>query len=236
MLYELAHLIKAKCTLVWNVIEMVNSFVFSIRYWKKLRCLDKVLCVDIPNPYEMRMASKEDVKDLLEFFNRQPTEAFTFFNPHGFDEASILKVVRSKSFLTFVLIEKHKSENRVVGYAFMRSFVNGTSYRGYMVDVAYRGHGLAKVMGRGLNRVGDTLHLDMYKSISPKNQASMKATQAVCHTEILKTLDNGDYLIRCLSKSDKNMIKNKLIGGGKNEVILSVQQAFVPQKNYTYAA
>ena len=62
----------------------------------------------------------------------------------------------------------------------------------------------------------------------------MKATQAVCDVEIMKTLDNGDYLIKCSSKSDMKK-DNNLIGGGKLEYP-SNEQAFVPQKEWKYAA
>lgn len=174
--------------------------------------MNEVVNVDVPEPYEMRMANKEDVCNLFSFFAKQPKDSFRFFTPHGFDTRSIRTVIDRKSFLTFILVEKHEDVEEIVGYAFMRSFVNGSSYRGYMVDAEHRGRGLAKIIGRGLNCVGDALHLDMYKSISPRNYASMKVTRAVSNIEILKTLENGDYLIKCTSKSDMKNGKN-LIGG-----------------------
>ena len=184
-------------------------------------------------PYEMRVVNDSDILSLVSFFNRQPRDAFKFFHPHKFDEDSLRRIVHNKSFLAFLLVEKQQMDNEVVGYAFMRSFANGASYRGYMVDARHRGKGLAKIMGYGLNGIGDALGLKMYKSISPDNMASMKATQAVCDVEILKTLDNGDYLIKCMSKYGMN--KNT-IGGGKCAVTQIVTISIVPQDRRKYAA
>lgn len=213
MLYELAHFIKGRCSFIWDFVEWGNSLAFSIKYRKGLKNVNNVVNAEVHEPYEMRLAKKDDVGELLTFFNKQPEEAFRFFSPHGFDERSIRVVVGRKSFLTFILLERTNAKDEIVGYGFMRSFVNGASYRGYMVDAEHRGRGLAKMIGHGLNHVGDALHLDMYKSISPQNPASMKVTQAVCDVEIQKTLENGDYLIKCTSKSTRKKMNNNLMGG-----------------------
>ena len=234
MLYELAHLIKDRCSFVWNFMEWGNSVAFSFRYRKGLKCLNEVVNVGVPEQYTIREAGREDVRGLFAFFSKQPKESFRFFKPHGFDESSIRTILDRVSFLTFVLLEKHDAGDEIVGYAFLRCFVNGSSYRGYMVDAAHRGRGLAKIIGCGLNRVGDALHLDMYKSISPQNPASMKVTQAVCNIEMLKILENGDYLIKCSSKTDMKKDRN-LIGGGNFE-FPSNEQAFMPQNRLRYAA
>ena len=54
----------------------------------------------------IRETSVMDVKPLVKFFSEQPSEAYTFFKPHGFDEKSVLKVLRNKAFMTFVVTEK----------------------------------------------------------------------------------------------------------------------------------
>lgn len=200
MIYELAHVIKDRFSFLWNFIEWGNAVAFSLKYGKRLEHLDEVVNKGVSEPYEIKVARKCDIPELLAFFSRQPKNAFRFFNPHGFDERSIRTIVSRKSFLTFILIEHGATGDEILGYAFMRSFANGSSYRGYMVDTEHRGRGLAKLLGLGMNRVGDALNLKMYKSISPENPASMKVTQKVCDTEILKTLENGDYLIKCTSK------------------------------------
>ena len=235
MVYELAHAIKDRMSFLWNGIEYCNSMAFAMRYKKKLVGIDGIVNDGIPFPYSMRTLAESDVPQLVDFFRKQPVDAFRFFNPHKFDLKSIGKIVRNRSFLAFVLLEDSGTGREIVGYAFMRSFANGSSYRGYMVDAGHRGKGLAKTMGLGLNRVGDALGLKMYKSISPCNRASMKVTQAVCDIEILKTLENGDYLIRCMSKETER-INGNVNGGGKINLFQVVTRAAMPQRVIGYAA
>ena len=235
MLYELAHIIKSRCSFLWDFLEWGNSVAFFFRYRDGLRCLSETVNSGVPPPYEIRVANKDDVAELQTFFSLQPKESFAFFQPHGFDERAIRKIVRSKSFLTFILIEHRIDGDNIVGYAFMRSFVNGASYRGYMVDVNHRGKGLATIMGLGLNRVGDALNLKMYKSISPDNPASMRATEKVCNVKILKTLENGDYLMECTKKAVNETIRP--VGGGRRYARYVVGNlAITPLSEIKYAA
>ncbi len=233
MIYELAHLIKNRFPFLWDVIEWGNSAAFFVVNRKKLRALDATVAEGLPSDLTMKMLQECDVEPLYEFFSEQPEDSFKFFHPHGFDKRSLRKVVRDKSFLAFALRDVAEANEPIVGYAFMRSFVNGASYRGYMVDCRHRGQGLAKIMGLGMNRVGDALGLKMYKSISPDNPASMKVTQAVCDTKTVKRLDNGDYLLRCMSKKCED---EKLMGGGTLAHELKSYEAFRPQMECCYAA
>lgn len=235
MIYELAHVIKDKLSFLWSSIEYCNSIAFAIRYRKQLTRIDDIVSDGVLYPYSMRALAKGDIPKLVGFFRSQPIEAFRFFKPHKFDARSLGNIERNHSFLAFVLLEDCGKGNEIVGYAFMRSFANGSSYRGYMVDAGHRGRGLAKLMGFGLNRVGDALGLKMYKSISPCNKASMKVTQAVCNVEVLRTLENGDYLIRCMSKKNERFNGN-VIGGGKLHLPQVVTLALMPQKEIDYAA
>ena len=235
MIYELAHVIKERLSFLWNGIEYCSSIVFAMRYRTKLVDIDNIVNDGVLYPYLMRTLVESDLPRLADFFRRQPVDAFRFFSPHKFDVESLGKIVRNQSFLAFVLLENSGNDNEIVGYAFMRSFANGSSYRGYMVDAGHRGKGLAKTMGYGLNRVGDALGLKMYKSISPCNLASMRVTKAVCDIEILKTLENGDYLIRCMSKETERNNEN-VIGGGKYRLVQVVTLAAMPQREFGYAA
>ena len=99
--------------------------------------------------------------------------------------------------------------SRIAGYFFMRSFVNGKTFKGYMVGIDHRGQGVAREIGIAMNRVAKELGLRMFKSISPENPASLAVTKKVNDIKIIKTLDNGDMLIECFEKAD-----NQRIGGG----------------------
>ena len=195
MLYELAHWVKDKFGFLWNLAEWGNAKAFAMRYHKRLKTIDSVLEV-FSFKYTLKQVRPSDCGALADFFARQPEEAFEFFQCHGFDEKSLVKLARRESQLMFIALK----EDEIVGYCFMRSFVNGQTYRGYMVDANHRGQGIAKEMGHAMNEVGNVLHLRMFKSISPNNVASMAATQSVCDINVVKTLDNGDQLVECFAK------------------------------------
>ncbi len=223
MLYEIAHIIKERFGFLWDAIEWGNAEVFALMHRGEMKHIPELLA-ECSGRYQLRLATREDVEQMRAFFEAQPEEAFRFFQPHEFDEKGIKKVVLNKSFLTFVAIDNSNSNAdsnhsnpsnnsnppAIAGYFFMRSFVNGKTFKGYMVGIDHRGQGVAREMGIAMNRVARELGLRMFKSISPENPASMAVTKKVNDIRIIKTLDNGDMLIECFEKAE-----NQRIGGGK---------------------
>lgn len=196
MIYEIAHVIKDRFTFIWDMVEWGNSSLFGILHGKKIAELDAVL-ESVSTDFHFRTAKEGDVKNLVDFFARQPEGAFEFFKPHKFDEKAVRKVIKNKAFLTFVVV----SNNHIVGYFFLRSFVNGKSFRGKMVDKDWQGRGMAKLMGVAMTKVSQYLGLRMFGSISPENFASMASAKASNDIKVLKTLENGYYYIEFLPKS-----------------------------------
>lgn len=195
MLYEIAHVVKEKFGFLWDAIEWGNSQFFALQHGKALKQIPEVLA-DCSGKYIVRVADVGDADALVSFFAEQPEDAFKFFKPHGFDKKSLAKVLRSKSFLTFVV----EDENVIVGYFFLRCFANGKSFRGKIVDHVHQGRGIAKLMGKAMTVVAEILSIRMFGTISPENYASLASSKAVNEVEILNTLDNGYYYIEYLPK------------------------------------
>ena len=214
MLYEIAHIIRDKFGFLWDAIEWGNAEAFALMHHKAMKGLPELL-EECSGRYSLRLASQEDVSRMKAFFDAQPTEAFRFFQPHDFDEKGIRKVVLNKSFLKFLAMDGDK----IVGYFFMRSFVNGKTFKGYMVGIDHRGMGVAGEMGVAMNRVAKELGLRMFKSISPENPASMAVTKKVNDIKIIKILNNGDMLIECFEKADSQ----RVIGGGENLYLIELE-------------
>ena len=201
MLYEIAHIIKARFGFLWDAIEWGNAEVFALMHRNAMAKIPQLLN-DCSSRYSLRLATPDDIKLMKAFFDAQPNEAFKFFQPHEFSEKGIKKVVLNKSFLTFVAMDG----NEIAGYFFMRSFVNGKTFKGYMVGITHRGKGVAREMGFAMNKVAKELGLRMFKSISPENPASLAVTKKVNDIKILKTLENGDMLIECFEKADNQQL------------------------------
>lgn len=195
MLYELAHIIKNKLSILWDIIEWSNSTIFYIIHKKQLVGLDSILH-NISTDYIFRLANVNDVCNLVTFFSEQPIKSFEFFNPHDFNDKAIRKVINNKSFLTFV-VEKNGT---IVGYFFLRCFINGKCFRGKIVHKDWQGMGIAKKMGIAMTNISVHLGLRMFGSISPENYASMASAKASNNLKIHKILKNGYYYIEFLPK------------------------------------
>lgn len=205
MLYELAHVIKERCGFLWDLVEWGNASLFACLHHKKIKEIPNVL-EKCSTSFIIRETTQMDVKPLVKFFSEQPADAYTFFKPHGFEEKSVEKVIRNKAFLTYVVMDG----KTIVGYFFLRSFVNGKCFKGRMVDHRWRNKGIAKQMGIAINDIATLLGMRIFTTISPDNYASLASTKAVNDIKIVKTLENGYYYIECTSKSPKVFL------GGEN--------------------
>lgn len=190
MLYKIAHIIRDKFSWLWDIIEYLNSFLFNIRYGKKLKDID---FKNIPEGYEVTPINAIETKRMVEFFARQPEDAFKFFHPHGFDEKNIKKLQKNKAFLGYVLLDK--LNNKIAGYCFNRCFFHGQGFRGRMVDIEYRGKALGTTMNKLLNEVGFGIGVRLFETVSKDNVASYKSALSASNVRVVKELpDNELYL------------------------------------------
>ena len=195
MLYVIAHFLRNKIPWVWDVVDLLNSFLFSLRYDGKLKNIN--LNEGIEN-YKVLPIEKVDTAEFERFFVEQPNEVFKFFKPHEFDAKSLKKLQKNHAFLGYVL----KDEKQIVGYVFLRSFFTGKCFRGKMVDYCYRGKGLGKTLGMLANKVAYGIGLRMFATVSPENMASLQSSKAVNEVKIIKIMPNGDYFVEELPKKD----------------------------------
>lgn len=123
MLYKIAHILRDKLSWLWNIIEWINGVLFSLRYGSKLKGLK---CTVVPEGYEMVPIRNIPTDRMVEFFARQPEEAFTYFKPHGFDWKSLRRLQKNKSFLGYVLPDK--TNGQIAGYCFNRCFFSRSGF------------------------------------------------------------------------------------------------------------
>ena len=184
MLYQLAHMIQKKCPWLWEVVEGLNAAFCGIKIGKRLQLQD---CLT----GGVRIADINDAGRLADFFASQPEESYRWFRPHGFDEKTMRKLLSRKSYIIYVLEEK----GEIIGYAFLRCFLNGKCFLGKMVDVNHQGKGVCtKLCEVGMN-IAQKTGFRMFESINKDNIGSMKASQKACDVIVVEELDNGDLLI-----------------------------------------
>lgn len=195
MLYALAHFLRDHCPFIWDLVDVLNSFLFSLRYGNRLKKIKGVL-TGVDSLYVISPISECRASDLAVFFDAQPQEAFTYFHPHGFDEESLKKLQGYSAFLAYVVKENEK----IVGYFFMRSFFHGKTFIGRMVDYNFRGKGIAKMMNRVTFDIAQLIGLRVFQTISIKNISSLRSAQAENELRIIETLPNGDLYVENLPK------------------------------------
>ena len=199
---------------IWESIGVINSFLFVLRYGKRMKKIKGILKsfslssnqtseeTSKSSLFNIEALTKENVSLLSRMFAEQPASAFDFFKPHGFDELSLSQLATDNSFLAYIVVAEGTVQQKVcVGYFFQRSFFWGKSFRGYMTDFRWRRKGINKLMNQCATEISSLLGLHVYGTIAPENIASMKSAQAANDVKIIETLRNGDYLVEYLPKS-----------------------------------
>lgn len=193
MLYAIAHFLRDKMPWIWDMVDLLNSCLFSIRYGKKLK---NFKFKSLPAGYKVVAICDVSTEKLVEFFAHQPEEAYKFFHPHGFDLNSVKKLRRNKAFLAYVLIEN--ATGKIAGYCFNRSFFLGKGFRGRMVDIDFRGKGLGTAMNCLLNEVGFGIGLRLFETVNRENVASYKSALSASKVSVIEELEDGDLYLEIL--------------------------------------
>lgn len=202
MLYKIAHFLQERLSFIWNFIEILNSWLFSLRYGRKLQGIQLILTKH-QGKFIIREAKLKDVDAIVSFFQAQPSESFEFFKPHEFDAKTTKKLIKNKSYLFFIVLDG----SQVVGYYFLRSFFMGKSYLGKLVDYRYRGKGIGKKMCLSAMEVAIHCGLRMYETISKDNLASLYSTQKVLDTRIIEEMEDNYIYIEDLPKGSLKELK-----------------------------
>ena len=201
MLYTIAHFLRDHLPWIWDLVDLLNSTLFSLRYGSRLR---KVEADFLSQPvldnkqmiYRVLPLRQVPTETLVDFFARQPEEAYRFFKPHGFDAKSIHKLQRNRAFLAYVLMDG----SQVAGYCFNRSFFHGKGFRGRQVGIDYRGRGLGTLMNCLLNEIGFGIGLRLFETVNKDNLASYRSALSASHVKVLKEMEGNDLYLEILNE------------------------------------
>ena len=193
MLYRIAHVLREKLTGLWNIIELANAWLFSVRYGGKLKAFR---FSEIPDGFCIEPIKDMATEKMVAFFEHQPEEAFDYFHPHGFDDKSIRRLQRNRAFLGYVL-QDSENEN-IAGYCFNRCFFHGVGFRGRMVDIDYRGRGLGTAMNKILNEVGFGIGLRLFETVSKDNVASYRSALSASKVKVVKEMPHNELYLEIL--------------------------------------
>lgn len=200
MLYAIAHFLRDKLPFIWDLVDILNSWLFGIRFGKKLRKVE----AEVLKRYEAETGMKVvpmaevDTQVLVDFFAAQPEEAYTFFKPHGFDAKSLRKLQELKAFVGYVLMNHSTGSGQVAGYCFIRSFFMGKGFRGRMVGIDHRGRGLGTKMNRLMNDVGFGIGLRLFETVSKDNVASYRSALSASNVKEVEEMPHNELFLEIL--------------------------------------
>lgn len=196
MLYSIAHFLRDKMPWLWDLVDIVNSVLFSLRYGGKLSKIESEILERYGKESGMKIVPMCDMNTdkLVAFFAAQPEEAFTFFKPHGFDAKCMMKLQKNKSFLAYILLDG----SAIAGYAFIRSFFMGKGFRGRMVGISHRGRGLGTLMNRMMNDIGFGIGLRLFETVNKRNVASYRSAMSASNVKVLEELEDDELYLEIL--------------------------------------
>lgn len=198
MLYVIAHFLRDKLPFIWDLVDTLNSCLFSLRYGRKLKSIEETILQKYAQTSGMDVVRLREVSTeiIVSFFADQPEEAYTFFKPHGFDSKSLKKLQRNRSFLAYILM----NEGQVAAYCFVRSFFMGKGFRGRMVGIDFRGRGLGTLMNKLMNEIGFGVGLRLFETVSKDNVASYRSVLSASKVKIVEELNHNELYLEILNK------------------------------------
>jgi RimJ/RimL family protein N-acetyltransferase len=184
--------IKHKLGFIWRMIEEGNSILFTLLYLAKLRKILPVIFDQTTTPpFSYRVLNHHDIKALHVLLNNQDDSDLKFFHPHDFDIKSLDRQFRNRAFLMMGAFH----DERLVGYFFLRFFVNRKCFVGRLIDKPKRGKGMGQVMNSIMYETAWSMGFRCLSTISRNNTAVMRAHQKNQRMIILKELNNEYMLV-----------------------------------------
>lgn len=198
MFYKIAHFLRDKLPFIWDLIDILNSCLFTLRYGRKLKSVEESVLQQYTQISGMKVTILRDVPtdSLEDFFAAQPDEAYTYFKPHGFDFRSLKKLQRNRSFLAYILMEN----GQVAAYCFIRSFFMGKGFRGRMVGIDFRGRGLGTLMNKLMNDIGFGIGLRLFETVSKDNVASYRSALSASSVKVVEELEHNELYLEILNE------------------------------------
>lgn len=165
-------LIKHRFRFLWKLIEWANGLLFSFFYEARLKVeIHSVFREFAEPPFLFRVLNLTDADGLYNLIHSQKTTDLKYFKPHGFDINAIRRQFSNPSFLMMGVFDGQK----IVGYFFLRFFINRRSFVGRLIDQEYRGKGIGLVMNNIMYETSWRMGFRCLSTISRNNTAVMHA-------------------------------------------------------------
>jgi hypothetical protein len=150
--------------------------------------------------YLFRLIESSDIQQLKSLIDRQETGRLTYFNPHKFDLQSLKRVNKNPSFFMMGVFR----ENQLVGYFFLRCFLNRKCFVGRLIDEPSEGKGIGRIMNKIMYNTAWHAKFRCLSTISKNNHAVMRSHANNEVMKILRELKNDYLLVEFINPLDGN--------------------------------
>jgi len=190
--------IKHHFHFLWNSLEWFNGIIFDLMYRPLMgRILPGVFSEFASPPYTYRRLEIYDMPLLYELLRAQPESDLKYFRPHAFDLKSLEKQSRKKSFLMMGAF----TDNKMIGYFFLRFFINKKCFVGRLIDTGYRGRSIGFVMNEIMYETAWRMNFRCLSTISRNNIAVIRAHSKNPTMMVVKELQNDYLLVEFVKKN-----------------------------------
>lgn len=184
--------IKHRFSFVWLMVEWINGIFFSIIFRQRL---NKILShvFDPPNnsSFDHKILEKKDIESLHLLLHSQDSSDLKYFNPHPFDLKSLKRKIKNPAFLMMGSYDGEK----LVGYFFLRFFINRKCFVGRIIDKSYRGKGIGEMMNRIMYEIAWGMGFRCLSTISKNNIPVVRAHARNSSMTVLKELPDNYILV-----------------------------------------
>jgi len=192
--------LKENCPASWKIIEWLNGFLFHILYSNKFAlAANSNLAKYTVSSYNFRLLNKNDLDVLSKFLYSFDQSHVKTFEPHDFDTETLKRMNRNPSFYMFGVFD----EAALIGYFFLRCFINRKAFMGRIVATPHRNKGIAKKMAQILHQIAWQSKFRIFSTIDPENIPSLKSQASVCDYTVLRKVSNGYLLIEYEQRNAK---------------------------------
>ncbi|MGY6555670.1 MAG: hypothetical protein ACXIUM_14225 [Wenzhouxiangella sp.] len=208
MIARILLFIKHRMPRLWGVVDSVNARLYSLLHKKRMAGEAELAFSDFRlEGFEFRRLRADDLGPLEGLLARQGEQRLRYFQPHGFDPASLAKAHRNPAFLMFGAFR----EGELVGYFFLRCFWNRKCFVGRLIDEPQEGQGVGRVMNQIMYHTAWRSGFRCMTTISKSNAMIMRSHANNPHARVVGKLAN-DYLLVEFVPNPKAEERVKLAG------------------------
>lgn len=147
--------------------------------------------IQFTNPtFSFKRLNPGDIIKLFDLIKSQPLPDLKYFHPHEFDVKSLRQQLKKKAFLMMGTFDG----DRLIGYFFLRFFINKRCFVGRLIDANYRGREIGSVMNNIMYETAWVMKFRCLSTISKHNTAVIRAHSKNPTMVVLKDLQD-DYIL-----------------------------------------